>query len=103
MKKNNTLTEKDVMHIASLAGLELTNEELSIFTPQLAEILSYFKDLQRVDTEGVEPTFHASGSASNRFQENKPKSDTLSQEDVLKNAKEKKNGFILTKQVIGLS
>lgn len=49
------ITEQDVAKIAALAHLEITEEELHSFTPQLAGIVSYVEQLKELDTGSVEP------------------------------------------------
>ena len=49
----------DVDHVARLARLALTPEEKARIGEQLAKILTYIDTLNRLDTEGVEPTTHA--------------------------------------------
>ena len=46
-------------HVAALARLSLSPEELVAFGGQLAEVLAYFEQLAEVRTEGIEPTSHA--------------------------------------------
>ena len=60
-----TLTVADVERIAGLAHLELTDEEKTLFTKQLADILSYAAQLQAVDTSGVRATAHVNPSPRN--------------------------------------
>ena len=55
------LTKKDVEHIASLARLELTEEEKEKFTKELSSILDYFEQLKEVNTDKVEPTYQVTG------------------------------------------
>lgn len=50
------LTLAEVQHIAELAKLELTEEELSRFREQLSAVLDYAAELQRVDTSAIPPT-----------------------------------------------
>jgi aspartyl-tRNA(Asn)/glutamyl-tRNA(Gln) amidotransferase subunit C len=52
----SSLTIADVERIAALAHLELTDEEKTLFTRQLAEILDYAEQLQALDTSGVPGT-----------------------------------------------
>jgi aspartyl-tRNA(Asn)/glutamyl-tRNA(Gln) amidotransferase subunit C len=47
-----------VLHIARLARVYLTNDEVDAFAVQLSEIIGHFDVLQGVETEGVEPTAH---------------------------------------------
>ena len=44
----------DVKKIAKLAHLEITDEEAAIYTPQMADIVSYVEQLNELDTESVE-------------------------------------------------
>lgn len=50
------LSREEVLHIAHLARLELTEEEIEAYRRQLSAILDYFQKLQDVDTEGIPPT-----------------------------------------------
>lgn len=50
-----TLTRDDVIHIAQLSNLTLTDEEIEKFTPQLEKIVEFVSQLKEVDTTGVEP------------------------------------------------
>ena len=51
-----SLTIAEVRHIADLAKLGLTDEELALYRDQLAQILEYAAILQRVDTSAIPPT-----------------------------------------------
>ena len=51
-----TLTRQEVEHIAALARLELTPEEIERYRQQLSDILDYAARLQQVDTSQVPPT-----------------------------------------------
>ncbi|MCC7033196.1 MAG: Asp-tRNA(Asn)/Glu-tRNA(Gln) amidotransferase subunit GatC [Acidobacteria bacterium] len=52
------LTRADVAKIAELARLDLTDDELDLFTRQLGDILVYVEQIRTLDTSGVEPTAH---------------------------------------------
>lgn len=45
----------DVRHVAKLAHLEITDEEVALYTPQMAEIVKYVEQLNELDTDEVEP------------------------------------------------
>ena len=45
------IDEQQVKHVASLAKLEFTDEQLSKFTPQLESIIDLFESIDKVDTE----------------------------------------------------
>jgi len=52
------LDREAVLHIARLARVELSEEEIATFSAQLSEIINHFDVLNAVDTEGIEPTAH---------------------------------------------
>ena len=52
------ITRDDVAHVADLARLSLTAEELDAFTLQLAEVLDHAADLDALDLSDLEPTAH---------------------------------------------
>ena len=53
------LSREEVLHVARLARLHLTEEELERMRAQLDAILAYVDKLRELDVEGVEPTSHA--------------------------------------------
>lgn len=55
-------TREDLERIARLARLELDPAEQELFARQVAGILAYAEQIQRIDTAGIEPTSHAPGS-----------------------------------------
>lgn len=55
------LSQEDVKHIAKLARLKLTDEEISKFSGQLSDILKYVEQLEEVNTDGVEETSQVTG------------------------------------------
>lgn len=62
----------DVRTVAKLAHLEITDEEVAMYTPQMAEIVKYVEQLNELDTENVEPMLGGltdEGSATNTDRE----------------------------------
>ena len=49
------IKESDIQKVAQLAHLELSDEELNLFGPQIAEIVNYVEQLNELDTANVEP------------------------------------------------
>ena len=45
----------DVRKVAKLAHLEITDEEVALYTPQMADIVKYIEQLNELDTGDVEP------------------------------------------------
>ncbi len=58
MAEPRRITRADVAHVAALARLELTDEELELFTGQLAEVLDHAADVAALDLAGVALTAH---------------------------------------------
>jgi aspartyl-tRNA(Asn)/glutamyl-tRNA(Gln) amidotransferase subunit C len=52
------ISKQDVAHVARLARLSLTEEELDQFTGQLGAVLDHARDVEALDTAGVPPTAH---------------------------------------------
>lgn len=91
----------DVSHVAKLANLPLTEQEKKKLQKQLTTILAYFKKLNKINTKDVEPTSQVTGQ-KNVLREDEA-SPSLSQEDVLKNARSKHNGFFKVKAILEAS
>lgn len=78
------LSREEVLHIARLARVALTEEEITRFSEQLSALLEHFEMLQQVDTEGVTPTSQAAELQDvMRDDEVMP---SFSQEEILANA-----------------
>ena len=55
------LSKEEITHVAKLARLELSEEEIEKYGEQLSGVLSYIDQLREVDTTGVEPTAQVTG------------------------------------------
>ena len=74
----------DVEHVATLARLAFTEEELVAFTTEMNGILALFEELREIDTDGVEPAFRVL-RRRNVFRSDEP-GEMLSADDALANA-----------------
>ncbi|MEX1000360.1 MAG: Asp-tRNA(Asn)/Glu-tRNA(Gln) amidotransferase subunit GatC [Thermodesulfobacteriota bacterium] len=92
------ISKDDVVKVAELARLEVTEEETAIFTEQLGNILEYIEKLNELDTDNVEPTSHVL-DISTPLREDKVVK-WLSIEEVLQNAPESEDDFFVVPQVI---
>lgn len=52
------ITPDDVRHVARLARLDVTDEEIELFAVQLDAVLDHAQDVEALDTAGVPPTAH---------------------------------------------
>ena len=92
------LDRADVEHIALLARIGLTNEEVEMFREQLSQILEQFEVLGELDTTGVTSTGHAAQQQP-VMREDSPDS-SLDPEDVLSNAPRREGEFFRVKVVL---
>ena len=92
------ITKKEVEHVADLARLSLSDDELEKMTGQLDTILSYMDTLNTLDTSQVEPTTHVF-SVSNAFREDVVQ-ESLSQADAVKNGPQQDGQFFQVPKVI---
>ena len=85
------INKEEVKHIAKLARLGLTEEEIKKFQKELSSILDYVEKLKEVDVGGIEPTSH-SIQLENVMREDKL-NEKLKMNKFL--ASERKNGKLL--------
>jgi len=92
------LDRADVEHIAILARVGITEEEVETFREQLSHILQQFEILKDVDTTGVVTTGHA-GQLETVLREDVT-ADSLEQEQVLSNAPRREGPLFRVKAVL---
>jgi len=98
MTDNKAFSKDTIEKVAKLALLDLTEEDKEKFSKQLGDILSYFKKLNDLDTNNVEPTTHAI-DLKNVYREDVAKT-SLSNEDALKNAEHKEDGYFKAPRIL---
>lgn len=81
------ISREGVLHVAQLARLDLSPEQVELFQKQLNDILDYMERLNAVDTTGVEPTSHAI-SIFNAFREDRVE-PSPPREEMMANAPDK--------------
>lgn len=92
------LTREEVLHIAKLAKLHLSEDEIKTYQEQLGRILEYFKKLQELDTSHVEPMKHVL-EVHNVFRADEPR-PSVSAEEALKNAPKRRDDFFEVPKVV---
>ena len=78
----------DVRKVATLAHLEITDEEVALYTPQMAEIVKYVEQLNELETADIEPMLGGltdEGKATKTVREDVVR-DSLGQEKALEQA-----------------
>ncbi|MFH1511693.1 MAG: Asp-tRNA(Asn)/Glu-tRNA(Gln) amidotransferase subunit GatC [Candidatus Woesearchaeota archaeon] len=85
------IDKETIRHVAEVARLKLTEQEIDEFLPQLDGVLFAFSKLDEIDVNGVEPSYQPV-ELKNAMREDKP-TDCLSQEEALKNSPATKDGY----------
>jgi aspartyl-tRNA(Asn)/glutamyl-tRNA(Gln) amidotransferase subunit C len=93
------ITQEEVLHVATLARLNLDEASVNKFSRQLGTILEYVDQLNEVPTEGITPTSHAI-FLTNAFREDEGIRH-MDRESALANAPEKDEGSFIVPRVVG--
>ena len=101
MSKKPPVNRDEILKIASLAKLHLSDEEVSLYTDQINEILEYMNQLDELDTEDIEPLSHVLDQINmTRKDEQTP---SLPTEEALKNAPKSDDDYFIVPNVIDKS
>ncbi|HEX9153352.1 MAG TPA: Asp-tRNA(Asn)/Glu-tRNA(Gln) amidotransferase subunit GatC [Candidatus Saccharimonadales bacterium] len=94
------LTREDVLKLARLARLDLTDEEVEAFRKEMSDILKYVAQLNDADITGLEATSQVTG-LKNVMREDQVLDYGISPEDLMRLAPKKQNGQIKVNRMIG--
>lgn len=92
------ITREEVAHVARLAMLEITEQEVVLYTQQLNAILEYADRLKELETKSVAPMAHVL-PLHNVFREDE-ESSCLTREAALANAPAEEDGMFRVPRVI---
>lgn len=95
----SSITVDEVRRIAALAKIAVTSEEAEKLAKELGDILEYVRQLESVDTTGLEPTYQVTGLTNITRQDELINYGTT-REDLLKNAPRKQGGQIEVPKVL---
>jgi aspartyl-tRNA(Asn)/glutamyl-tRNA(Gln) amidotransferase subunit C len=96
---STTISIDDVKYVAALAKIAITDEEAKKLTGELDAILGYVRQLDAVDTTGLEPTYQVTG-LKNVTRPDEVIDYGTSREDLLKNAPRQRDGYIEVPKVL---
>jgi aspartyl-tRNA(Asn)/glutamyl-tRNA(Gln) amidotransferase subunit C len=92
------LTREEVLHVARLARVGVTDADVEKFQQQLSSILDHFDVLRDLDTADVPPTTHTL-PLENVMADDVPVA-SLSQDEVLGNAPQQQEGYLRVRAVL---
>jgi aspartyl-tRNA(Asn)/glutamyl-tRNA(Gln) amidotransferase subunit C len=93
------LTREDVLKLAQLARIELTDEEVDKFAAEFTAILGYVEQLQSVDVTGLQPTSQVTG-LTNVTRKDEIRDYGYETKELLKNVPQTENDQIKVKRMI---
>jgi len=92
------LSREQVLHIAELARLGLSDKEIDLFAEQLSDILGYIEMLNRLDTDAIHPTAQTIQMRNvTRVDEMRP---SLTLEEALANAPKRRDDAFVVKTIL---
>lgn len=93
------LTRDDVLKLAQLAQIDVSDADVAAFTNEFNEILQYIEQLKEVDIEGYEPTSQVTG-LTNATRNDEVKSYGYEAADLLENVPNLEGGEIKVERMI---
>jgi len=94
------ISEADVRHVAMLARLALTDEQVGTLATELSSILGHIDDLRNLELEGVQPTAHPL-AMTNRVRADVVRPG-LSRDEALMNAPESDGAAFVIPPIVGV-
>lgn len=94
------LTKENILHLAKLSKLQLTDEEIEKYWKQLEETVEYVDNLNELDTTKAESTSQTTNLTNVTFEDGTENKQALSQEQALSNTKNKKDGYFIVKRIM---
>ncbi|MBP7118921.1 Asp-tRNA(Asn)/Glu-tRNA(Gln) amidotransferase subunit GatC [Candidatus Woesebacteria bacterium] len=95
----STLSREDVLHLAVLANLPLSDQEIDTYTNQLGHIVEHFTELKEIDTEHTQPTSQVTGLIDVTRPDAIDTTRILTQEEALSGTENTENGYIVVDYV----
>ena len=94
------ISKEEIKHVADLAKLEVSNQEINKYSKELSAVVDYIDQLQEVDTDEIEPTAQITG-LTNRTRIDKVKNWNKTEvKQILQQAKSKPGEEIITPRVL---
>ena len=90
----------DVKHVAGLAKLELSKEEISKFQKQLSQVVDYINELGEVDTANTQPTSQTTGLTAVDREDEVNSNQGLTVEEAISGTDKIHNNYFVVKRLI---
>jgi len=98
--KKIKLTKSEILHLAKLAKLNLTDQEIEKYGEQLSETIDYVKNLDKLNTDNISPTNSVVDLKNVTFEDGAENETGLTTKEALQNAKKTKEGAFVVDRII---
>ncbi|PIZ63939.1 Asp-tRNA(Asn)/Glu-tRNA(Gln) amidotransferase GatCAB subunit C [Candidatus Roizmanbacteria bacterium CG_4_10_14_0_2_um_filter_39_13] len=100
MSKTVDLTKEDILHIAKLANLPISENDIEKYQKDLSETISYVENLDELDISKTKASSHTTDLQNVYFEDGTEETRKLTQKQATQNAKNIKNGQFVVKRLI---
>ena len=94
------LTREEIIKVATLARVGVSEKDVEVYQHDLSEILDYFKKLDELDVSGVEPIGHITGMQNTFRNDHQADFGKIGRDAIMKNVPEIKDEYIKVKSVL---
>lgn len=94
------LTDKDILHLAKLANLSVSSEEIRQYETQLEETIDYVHNLSELDTTNVSTTAQTTELSNVFFEDGQPNTRGLTPEEATGNSSTKDGDYFKVKKIM---
>ena len=100
MPKTVDLSKEDVLHIAKLANLPISENDIEKYQKDLSETISYVENLDELDISKTKASSHTTDLQNVYFEDGAEQTRKFTQEQATQNAKNIKNGQFVVKRLM---
>ncbi len=92
------VNENELLHVAEIARLKLSDEEIKLFSKQIGDVIAWFDKLSEVDTKNVKPSMHPLENVNVAREDSVE--ECLDTKDVFANTNHKEKGFFKGPRIV---
>ena len=94
------LSKKEINHIAELARIGLRKKEIEKYRKDLSAVLDYFKKLEELDTENIEPVGHITETLNIAREDREKDFAEPGKKKIIKNIPETRDGYLRVRSIL---
>lgn len=94
------LSKEEILHLAKLVKLHLSDQEIEKLSEQFGETLDYVKNMDELDTSKVEPASQTTNLENVFFEDGEMNKRSLNADEALANTKKKKSNLFIVERIM---